>query len=234
MDFNSNLERLENAKDKRIPDIVIYQVDSIKQHYDENMELLRNQFPIADQLVAEGQEDAAKTIWRTQIVLLASAFDYFMHEIVWYGLDKIYDGEWCDFEEQPQQYKNLTITFETLQKIIEEPDNKEWFTNYITEEYKGSTLMQFTDVRDHLNLIGIKPKDVADTAFYQRGSKYKTIDQMKDKLDTLYWRRNRIAHQSDRSERNAEKKDITKQQVEEFIENIDKIVLAITEEVKKK
>ena len=129
IDFNSNLERLENVKDKRIPDIVIYQVDSIKQHYDENMELLTKQFPIADQLVMEGKESAAKTIWRTQVVLLASAFDYFMHEIVWYGLDKIYDGVW----EQPPQYKNLTITFETLQKIKEDPDNKDWYVDYILE-----------------------------------------------------------------------------------------------------
>lgn len=229
IDFNSNLERLENVKDKRIPDIVIYQVDSIKQHYDENMELLTKQFPIADQLVMEGKESAAKTIWRTQVVLLASAFDYFMHEIVWYGLDKIYDGVW----EQPPQYKNLTTTFETLQKIKEYPDNKDWYVDYITEKYKKQTLMEFGDVRDHLNLIGVDPNAVADTAFYQRGSTDKTLNQMKTKLNTLYWRRNHIAHQSDRSERNAEKKDITKQQVEEFIENIDKIVAAITEEVKK-
>ena len=148
MNFDIALERRENVKDKIIPEIVIYQVNSIKKHYDENMELLTQQFPIADQLIIEGKDDAAKTIWRTQVVLLASAFDFFMHEIIWYGLDKIYDGDW----ESTKQYNNLSITFATLQKIKEDLEDKAWYVDFITEKYKKQTLMEFGDVKDHLNL----------------------------------------------------------------------------------
>lgn len=56
---------------------------------------------------------------------------------------------------------------------------------------------------------------------------------MKEKLDELYDRRNHIAHQSDRSERNAERKGISKPQVEKYIEDINKIVFAIIGEIKK-
>ena len=38
-----------------------------------------------------------------------------MHEIVWYGLDKIYDEDWAKTE----QYQNLSIRFCILPKIIE-------------------------------------------------------------------------------------------------------------------
>lgn len=220
-------ERKVDTQDKRVADIIIYQLEAVKEHYDENLELITKQFSIAEKLLQEGKTDAAETIWRTQIVLLSSAFDFFMHEIVWYGLDKIYDGNWS----QTEQYKNLTIRIEVLQTIIEDLDSKEWFTDYITEKYKRQTLMCFGDVRDHLNLIGVSVKNIAKNAFYQQGCKVSPEDQMKQKLDGLYSRRNRIAHQSDRSERDAEREAITENQVKNYIENTNKIVNAIIGEV---
>lgn len=230
MELNVELqERKVNTKDKKVTEIVVYQLEGVKKHYDENLELILKQFPIADQLLHEGKKEDAETIWRTQIVLLASAFDFFMHEIVWYGLDKIYDGDWSKTE----QYQNLSIRLETLQTIIDNLDSKEWFVDYITNKYKTQTLMAFGDVRDHLNLIGVDVPNVADSAFYKKGCTVTPKLQMKEKLDGLYHRRNHIAHQSDRSERNAERKDISKEQVENYIKDINKIVMAIIEEVKK-
>lgn len=223
-------ERKVDTKDKKITKIIIYQVESIKKHYDENMELINKQFPIAEQLLLEGNVDAAKTIWRTQIVLLSSAFDYFMHEIVWYGLDKIYDGDW----DSTEQYANLSIRLGMLKTVIQDLDNKEWFVDFITEKYKKQTLMSYGDVKDHLNLIGISVKAVADDAFYKRGCKTPTNKQMKTKLEKLYSRRNQIAHQSDRSERNAEREDITREQVDNFIKDVDKIVTSLIKEIKEK
>ncbi|MBO5337814.1 MAG: hypothetical protein J6A94_11885 [Lachnospiraceae bacterium] len=223
-------ERKVDIQDKRIADIIIYQLDAIKGHYDENLELITKQFPIAEQLKQEGNVEAAETIWRTQIVLLSSAFDFFMHEIVWYGLDKIYDGDW----PQTEQYKNLSIRLETLQTIMEDLDSKTWFADYITEKYKTQTIMIFGDVRDHLNLIGVSVDNVAKEAFYQQGCSVKPKDQMKQKLDGLYSRRNRIAHQTDRSERDAERQAISDGQVITFIEDVNKIVVAIMGEKRKR
>lgn len=223
------LERKVDTKDKKIPQIVIYQLEEIKKHYDENLELIRKQFPIAEKLLEDGNKEAAETIWRTQIVLLASAFDFFMHEIVWYGLDKIYDGEW----QKTEQYQNLTIRLEILQKAMENPESKEWFSDYITEKYKKQTLMEFGDVKDHLNLIGVKIEKVAEYAFHERGCMIRPRLRMKQKLNDLYNRRNHIAHQSDRSERNAEQKAISKEQVYFYIEDVNKIVAALIQEVKK-
>ena len=55
---------------------------------------------------------------------------------------------------------------------------------------------------------------------------------MQKALDELYNRRNQIAHQSDRSERDAKQNDISKTQVEKYIKNINKIVIAIIDEIK--
>lgn len=231
MELNVELhERKVDTKDKKITAIIVYQVDEVKKHYDENLGLILKQFSIADQLLKEGKEEDAETIWRTQIVLLSSAFDFFMHEIVWYGLDKIYDGDWSKTE----QYQNLLIKLEVLQTIIEDLDNKEWFFDFITNKYKTQTLMAFGDVKDHLNLIGVNVEEVARGAFYKRGCTVTPRNQMKQKLDGLYGRRNHIAHQSDRSERNAERKDVSKEQVEQYIEDVNKIVVSIIAEVKKR
>jgi len=109
-------ERKVDIQDKRIADIIIYQLDAIKEHYDENLELINKQFPIATQLIQQG----------------------------------------CN----------------------------------------------------------IKPRD-----------------QMKQKLDELYHRRNRIAHQTDRSERDAVRQAISDKQVEKYIDDINKIVVAIMKEM---
>lgn len=223
-------ERITDTIDKNIPEIVIYAIDSLKMHYDENLELLRNQFVIADKCVADGNVEAAKTIWRTQIVLLASAMDYFMHEVIWYGLDQIYEGDW----ERTSGYNRITITFEQLQRIKEDPEDKGWFWDYITDEYKKQTLMSFDDIKRHLKIIGIEIRSVADRAFFEKNGTVPTVDRLKETLNSLYWRRNHIAHQSDRSERNAERKDITKEYVEDFISKINNIVDAVIEEMKNK
>lgn len=171
MEFNLELEeRKVDTKDKKTTEIIIYQVEGIKKHYDENLELIMKQFPIADQLVQESRKDDAETIWRTQIVLLASAFDFFMHEIVWYGLDKIYDGDWSETE----QYQNLSIRLADLHLIMEDVDSKEWFVNFITEKYKKQTIMAYGDVKDHLNLIGVDIQNIANSVFYQEGCKVPT------------------------------------------------------------
>lgn len=229
MDFVPELlERQVDTQDKVLPAIIIFELDALKQHYDENYELIEKQFSIADSLYEQGKTDAAETVWRTQIVLLASAFDFFMHEIIWYGLNQIFNGDW----DQTPKYKKMTITFEQMQKIKEDPDGKEWFERYITELYKKQTLMFYDDVKDHLALIGINVKDVARTAFYQQGCTIPTDKQMKENLNKVYWRRNHIAHQSDRSERDAERLGITKDIVLQFIEIINKIVVAIIEAAK--
>lgn len=91
--------------------------------------------------------------------------------------------------------------------------------------------MEYGDVKDHLNLLGVNVEDVAERAFYEQGCKVKPRLRMKQKLNALYYRRNHIAHQSDRSERDAERKDISKEQVENYIEDIHVIVAAIIQEI---
>ena len=229
MEINVELEEREtDTKNKSIPDIIIYQIDDINKHFNENLKLLQDQFPIADHLVANHNIDAAKTIWRTQIVLLASAYDYFMHEIIWFGLFQMFNQDWA----KSDGYNELTITLAQLDSIQDNPEDSEWFKKYITDKYSSDTMMSFAALKKTLKLLNIPLKEIADKAFYQRGCTIKTETQLTNKLNAVYYRRNHIAHQSDRSHENAEQMDITKTEVENFVQDIQKIVNAITEKLK--
>ena len=59
--------------------------------------------------------------------------------------------------------------------------------------------MSCDDVNKQLRLIGIKIKDVEDSAFHEIGSSIPTRTKYKNAINNLYHRRNAIAHQSDRS-----------------------------------
>lgn len=74
----------------------------------------------------------------------------------------------------------------------------------------------------------------ADGAFYQRGGTENTKDKLKRRLNELFSRRNIIAHQSDRAHTNAQVNIITKEIVQNFMCDIEKIVRSIDAEAKNK
>lgn len=95
-------------------------------------------------------------------------------------------------------------------------------------------MVSYESVKDQLNLLGIDLKNVADRAFYNRGEREKTRDKLRRRLNELFSRRNIIAHQSDRAHTDAQVKNITKEIVQDFMDDIQRIVNSINEEVMNK
>ena len=85
-----------------------------------------------------------------------------------------------------------------------------------------------------MNLIGIPHQKVADLAFYQKGDTLSTKVKLKNKIDTLFQKRNIIAHQTVRSHRDASKEKFDEKEVKEMIDDIKKIVDAIHQLVTEK
>lgn len=94
--------------------------------------------------------------------------------------------------------------------------------------------IKLADLQQELNLLGINLVPVADRAFYQRGGTENTKNKLKRRLNELFSRRNIIAHQSDRSHTDAQVNTITKEIVQNFICDIEKIVRSIDAEAKNK
>ncbi len=201
----------------------IFELTEIKQHFDENIAAIRDQFSLADDLLAQHKEEHAKNVWRSQIMFLDSALDFYVHELSKYGILKIFNGEWGKTEK----YKNLGLTMEVLEQGILHAEDQNWLADFLDRTLGKDTYMNYDSVKDQLNLVGIKVQDVADRAFYVRGSTDPTKEKMQRQLNLLFFRRNRIGHQADRESKNAQRSDIAKAEVEEFLDDVEKIVSAI-------
>lgn len=108
------------------------------------------------------------------------------------------------------------------------------FLEYINNYYRSITMVSYESVKDQFNLLGINLVNIADRAFYQRKGTEHTKDKFKRRLNELFSRRNIIAHQSDRAHTDAQVKLITKEIVQNFICDIEKIVRSIDAEIRNK
>lgn len=217
------LPRLEDTRERQIPQILKFELDEIKAHFDEDLSAISSLFTVYKQ--NEKNDVCAKLILRSQVVLLESAFDFYLHEITKFGVNKIFEGAWISTEK----YKNIIMRLEMVEKIINDEISENWFFEFINQYYAKETMVSFESIKDQMNLLGIKIQDIADKAFYEQGSSEPTIMKMKNVVNALYKRRNIIAHQSNRGHEDATYYPISKDQVDKFIVDIEKIVNAIHE-----
>lgn len=222
--------RKEDTRDKVVPVVIRFEVVEIKQHFDESIATVNGMFSIANGLKSSENKNQAETIWRAQIVFLVSAFDFFMHEITKFGLGKIFDGVW----EPTKKYNNITLDLATLTTALKAGEDSQWFVEFINEQFAKDTMVSYVSVREQMNLLGLDVQALADDTFYQRGSTEKTSDKLKRRLNSLFLKRNVIAHQSDRRHTDAEIMEITEATVREYVDDITKIVENIVKQIDEK
>ena len=120
---------------------------------------------MADELFESGKVAEGENIWRAQIIFLASALDFYMHELTKYGLCKIYDENW----DRTDKYENLQVNMKVIEVALKSGEDIDWFLEYINSYYHTITMVSYESVKDQLRLLGIDLAVVADGAFYQRG-----------------------------------------------------------------
>lgn len=228
---NLNLmARNENTREKFHTEVIRFELDQIMQHFTETIRAINAQFDVVDELFGVGKVTEGENIWRAQIVFLASALDFYMHELTKYGLCEIYNENW----DRTDKYDNIQINMKVIEVALKSGEDIDWFLEYINGYYRTMTMVSYDSVRDQLNLLGINLSLVADRAFYQNGGTEKTKDKLKRRLNELFNRRNIIAHQTDRAHTDAQVEKITKEIVQNFICDIEKIVTSIDAEVRKR
>lgn len=215
--------RQEEIREKVSPVIVKFHLNEIEEHFDENLQYIRDQFAIGDELWRNGRGEDAGNIWSSQIVFLESAFDFYLHELTKFGLSEMFIGNW----DKTEKYNNLSVKMRIVDKALNEREDSEWFLEFVNEFYKEITLVSYQSVKDQMNLLGLNLQEVADAIFYERGSTVKTKDKLENSLEGLYRLRNVIAHQSGRRHSDAQREEITKDMVEKHIENVERIVKKI-------
>ena len=225
-------ERSEGVRDAYKPLTIYFNLNEILNHFNENIEAIKTQSDIIRILKENSKfNKACDDIMRSQIVFLGSSLDFYMHELTKYGLYQIFDENWIPTEK----YKNIELKMFNIEEYLKGNNvTNLWFLDFINEYFKSNTMISYEEVKDQLNLIGIKVGDIANAVFYKMNSNVKTIDQFKETLNELFKRRNIIAHQFDQDHYNAKINDISEDLVNKLLDTIVKIVNAIHSEAIKK
>lgn len=226
-ELNLDLQpRKENIREKIQPKVINFSLSEIEEHFQENLIFIKNQFKIADDLSAHNKIEDARTIWSAQIVLLESAFDFYLHELTKYGLNQMFIGEWS----KSQKYFNIDVKMKIVDIALNTKENSEWFLDFANELYEKDTFLSYYSIKSQIKLLDLDINLIADKVFFDRNSTIKTIDKMKQAIGEIYDIRNLISHQAGRRNADAEKKEIDEKLVNKYIMTIENIVQAIHEQ----
>lgn len=217
--------RNESTKEARIPEMHISKLDDMLNQFFENITSVNTKFSITKQLENDENEVAAKDIYRSQVVFLESAFDYYMHSLGIYAMEQMYKGNW----EKTNGYKDLKIPIDQVMFAIAHPEDTEWIDKAIISHHSSKTYMSSSEIKGQLTLVlrqGIFRK-IADKMYYDRSSITKTEVKLETTLNEIFKRRNQIAHQADRNHISGELYEIKKEDVASYIEVIRNFVLTL-------
>ena len=190
-------QRPQPSRNKQVIKISI-DLNKIQTDFDRNIQDIEAKFNLVQSILGTSP-DLAKDIWRSQIVFLDSALDFYIHEIARFGMSKIINDEWAD----TKQFNKFQISMKLARILIVTPENLNLFMDEIDESNQKNCFMKFENIKRQLNLIGVAiDKD----------------DNNENQIDNLFKRRNEIAHQADFS--NGVKNNITEQEVRNFIDAV--------------
>lgn len=218
MKSNRNFNFNRNEETREIDFLTVrFNLDDIYKHFIDNIHAINEQSKVIDRLNLNCDE--ANNIMRSQIVFLGSALDFYMHELTKFGLCQIYDGIWPTTEK----YYDIKIEMRIIETPLKISISNDWFLDCINELYKTVTMISYKSIKKQISLLGLNIETIANTAFPIENS----LNKMKTILNSLFERRNVIAHQFDRNHYDAQVNIISKEIVENFIYNIIKIVKSI-------
>ena len=187
---------------------VVFDLQPILDRFKDNIVDIRSHFSVAADLLNSKppKQNAAEDIWRSQIVFLDSAFDFYIHEIVKYGIIKMFNGDWTE----TNGYKNLKVHLSFAVDLAQNPNSTSKLLDEIDEINRYSCFMGAKKLSEQLKFIDVNCR---------------LLNSEEKLFNDLFNRRNQIAHQSDRMHGQTQKNAITKNYVEDFINKIEDFVL---------
>lgn len=222
LELTPRIEEQRNKNDVQAQ-IIEFDLNEIKDHFNENIVNIEQNFEIVDKMISINENEKSKNILRSQIVFLESALDFYLHELSKCGIVKMFNGNWTKTE----RYNNLKVEMKLIDAAINNPESHDWLLNYINDKIKREVYISLDSMKDQLNLLGIEFENVINTAYDNKYTLEGNPLNGKQIIKELFTRRNEIAHQSDRNHSNAEQNDITKEYVLESIDNVKNIVSVI-------
>ena len=189
-DINS---RKVSSKEQRTPsELKIEGLETIQSRFDEAMNDIKGLSNIYTKLSSDEKIDKETTtslqdLLRSQVLLMESALDLYMHEVSKYGISKMFNNHphW----RETVSFRNYKVTLGNLKDIYYGEKDEKDMANMISNMLQYSSYMKFDAIIDQLVMIGV---------IAQADSVPNEIANFRPVITDLSERRNIIAHASDR------------------------------------
>lgn len=127
-------------------------------------------------------------VLRAELVLVVSAFDYYVHEVVRQGMLEVFQGK----RVETPSFRKFTVSLECLREAISNPSTFDGLENEITIRNSWKSFQQAEKVAEAIRLIS----DI--NLWVEIANKLeKNPNDIKSTLNLIVDRRNKIAHEAD-------------------------------------
>lgn len=227
MGRNFDLTRDEESID--INNNILPDADATKiiRNFNFTINNIEKKFELVEELKSNGQFEIMNDVLRSQIVFTMSALDYYMHEIVKYGILSIFKKE----RASTKSYEGFAVTLSCVERAISNIESIDWLEEWINLKHKSNTFMDPKKIKDAFSLI---TKIDIFKKVAEKMSTDETIlskSDLTEKMSNIYKRRNSISHQSDRDESTAVLNEIDEEFVRDVIHTIRNFVLYAHNEI---
>ncbi len=203
------IPRITETREKKAIPKISFDYSNIQKHWEENIDDIENKFSIA-KLLERTDLEQAKEIWRSQIVFIDSTLDFYIHEVMKFGIIKIFNEEW----PATGKFTNLKVSLKFAIDLAKTPENANALLGEIDEINQKNCFMSYDSIKRQLDIIGI------------------AVDSSKKEIiNEIYQRRNQIAHQSDRLPENPIKQEITEATVSQYMRAIKAFIADIDSKI---
>lgn len=219
-----NLDRKENTKDINKENILPdKKAQDLINSFNNIVDDIESKFKLITELENKNLTEIKNNILRSQIVFLMSGLDYYMHELIKYGIVSIFKGD----RKKTRNYNNFSIALSSVEKAIKNKECLDWLEEGISYSNKINTFMAWNKIKQALLLISDNKNFLSNVA----KSMNTTEKNLKNNINNIYERRNQITHQSDRDPVTGKKSAIDRKYVEDSIKIIKLTVNTIHSEI---
>lgn len=207
-----SLHQTQPNRDKKKVVIRNEQEKHILKQFNSSIEVVRQKDEIIQFLSAHGQPTLE--IRQSQIILLMSALDLYIHDIVKYCIIQKFNGN----QTKTKQYKELLIPMQSVELAIQNPESSDWLDEVITSINQYKSFTSYGKIKNQLEAVGLKSKK-----FNELVLKTESDFGVSDLIEKLRSLRNRLAHQ-DQESINSLELELTEEKINQYIGFIYQLV----------
>lgn len=207
-----SLHQTQPNRDKKKVVIRNEQEKHILKQFNNSIEVVRQKDEIIQFLSAHGQPTLE--IRQSQIILLMSALDLYIHDIVKYCIIQKFNGN----QTKTKQYKELLIPMQSVELAIQNPESSDLLDEVITNINQYKSFTSYGKIKNQLEAVGLKSKK-----FNELVLKTESDFGVSDLIEKLRSLRNRLAHQ-DQESINSLESELTEEKINQYIGFIYQLV----------